>query len=175
MSNIASVPTFSVFASLCEPSATLTAAEFFTLRRQGANEEAFQSKSTIPSLDLSGLAPLRETSATQSQEDSFTRRRQGAKKAFQSKSPVSSLDLSGFASLREHSPIQGREEFLTRRRKAAKRRSQSKHQRFCRHAIGDALDSMLDHVVAEVDEEAESFIHQPQIGQNLFAVNRIER
>src|SRR5438874_380261 len=134
MSNIASVPTFSVFASLCEPSATLTAAEFFTLRRQGANEEAFQSKSTIPSLDLSGLAPLRETSATQA-----------------------------------------REEFFTRRRKAAKRRSQSKHQRFFRHTIGDALNAVLDHVLAEIDKEAKSLIHQPQIGQDLFAVNRIER
>ena len=34
---------------------------------------------------------------------------------------------------------------------------------------------MLDQVLAEIDKEAESFIHQPQIDQNLFAVNRIER
>src|SRR5205823_9658022 len=164
MSNIASVPTFSVFASLCEPSAKLTAAEFFTPRRKGAKEEAFQSKSTIPSLDLSGFAPLRETSATQSQEEVFTRRRKGAKKAYQSKITIPFLNLSGFASLRKTSVTQGREKFLTLRRKAAKRRNQLKHQRFCLHAIGDALDSMLDHVVAEIDEEAESFIHQPQIG-----------
>ena len=60
MSNTASVPTFSVFASLREPSATRGSEEFFTLRREGA-KKAFQSKSTISFLDLSALAPLRET------------------------------------------------------------------------------------------------------------------
>ena len=80
MSNTASVPTFSVFASLREPSATQGREEFFTLRRQGA-KKAFQSKSTIPSLDLSGFASLREPSAIQGREEFFTPRRQGAKDA----------------------------------------------------------------------------------------------
>jgi len=133
MSNTASVPTLSVFASLREPSATLAAAEFFTLRRKDA-KKAFQSKGKIPPLNLSGLASLREPSA-----------------------------------------IQGTEKFFTLRRKDAKRRNQSKHQRFFGHTIGDALNAMLDHVLAEIDKEAESFIHQPQIGQDLFAVDRIER
>jgi hypothetical protein len=35
--------------------------KFFTLRREGA-KEAFKSKSPVSSLDLSGFAPLRETS-----------------------------------------------------------------------------------------------------------------
>src|SRR5882724_282002 len=173
MSNTASVPTFSVFASLCEPSATLAAAEFFTLRREGA-KKAFQSKSTIPFLDLSGLAALRETSAIQGRNEFFTLRRQDAKKAFQCKSTIPFLDLSDLASLREPSAIQAKEEFFAPRRKAAKRRNQSKHRRFLGHAIGDPLNAVLDHVLAEIDEEAESFIHQPQIGQDLFAVNRIE-
>jgi len=34
---------------------------------------------------------------------------------------------------------------------------------------------VLDHVLAEINKEAKSFIHQPQIGQDLFAVDRIER
>ena len=133
MSNTASVPTFSVFASLREPSATLAAAEFFTLRRQGA-KKAFQSKSTIPFLDLSGLASLRELST-----------------------------------------IRGREKFFTLRRKDAKRRNQSKHQRFFGHNIGDALNPVLDQVFAEIDKEAKSLVHEAQIGQDLFAVDRIER
>jgi len=97
---------------------------------------------------------LRDTSPIQGKEEFFTLRRQGAKKAYESQSPVSSLDLSGLASLRETS---------------------SKHQRFFRHAIGDPLNAVLDQMLAEIDKEAESFIHQPQIGQDLFAVNRIER
>src|SRR5437773_18838 len=84
------------------------------------------------------------------------------------------LSLSGSASLRETSAIQGREEVFTLRRQGAKRRNQSKHQRFFGHTIGDPLNAVFDHVLAEIDEEAESFIHQPQIGQDLFAVNRIE-
>ena len=55
------------------------------------------------------------------------------------------------------------------------RDTSSKHQRFFGDAIGDALDAVLDQMLAKVNEEAESFIHQPQIGQDLFAVDRIER
>ena len=47
-------------ASLRETSAIQSREELFTPRRQGANEEAFQSKSTIPFLNLSGFASLRE-------------------------------------------------------------------------------------------------------------------
>ena len=42
-------------ASLRETSAIQSREELFTPRRQGANEEAFQSKSTIPFLNLSGF------------------------------------------------------------------------------------------------------------------------
>jgi len=63
MSNTASVPTFSVFASLREPSATLAAAEFFTLRREGAKRSTSNDRISVP--NLSGFAPLRETSVTQ--------------------------------------------------------------------------------------------------------------
>ena len=123
---------------------------------------------------FSGFASLREPSPIKGREEFFTPRRKGAKKAYQSKSPVPSLDLSGLASLRETSARRSREEVFTRRRQGAKRRNKSKHQRFFGHAIGDPLNAVLDHVLAEIDEEAESFIHQPQIGQDLFAVNRIE-
>src|SRR5438552_3675680 len=143
--------------------------------------EDYESKMRSPNLrnaalilSLSGSASLRETSAIQGREEVFTLRRQGAKKAFESESPVSSLDLSGFAALRETFAIQGSEEFFTPWRQGAKRRNQSKHQRFFGHTIGDPLNAVFDHVLAEIDEEAESFIHQPQIGQDLFAVNRIE-
>src|SRR5437762_2572420 len=129
------------FASLREISARQGREEFFTPRREDA-KKAYQSKSSVPSLDLSGLASLREISATQSREF-FMLRRRGAKKAFQSKSTIPFLHLSGFASLREISATQGREEVFTRRREDAKRRSQSKHQRFFRHAIGDALNTVL--------------------------------
>jgi len=47
-------------ASLRETSAIQSREELFTPRREGANEEAFQSKSTIPFLNLSGFASLRE-------------------------------------------------------------------------------------------------------------------
>jgi len=124
---------------------------------------------------FSGFASLREPSPIKGREEFFTPRRQGAKKAYQSKSPVPSLDLSGLASLRETSATQSREEVFTRRRKDAKRRNRSKHQRFFGHTIGDALNAVLDHVLAEINKEAKSFIHQPQIGQDLFAVDRIER
>src|SRR5882724_3828151 len=162
------------FASLRETSAIQGSEDFFTPRRKGA-KKAFESKHRISSLDLSGLASLRETSAIQGSEDFFTLRRQDAKKAYQSKSPVPPLDLSGFAPLREHSGIQGTQEFFTLRREDAKRRNKSKYQRFFGHTIGDALNAVLDHVLAEINKEAESFIHQPQIGQDLFVVDRIER
>src|SRR5439155_3337743 len=123
---------------------------------------------------FSGFASLREPSPIKGREEFFTPRRQGAKKAYLSKSPVPSLDLSGLASLRETSATQSREEVFTRRRKDAKRRNRSKHQRFFGHTIGDALNAVLDHVLAEINKEAKPFIHQPQIGQDLFAVDRIE-
>ncbi len=174
LSNTASILSLSAFASLRETSAIQGRNEFFTLRREGA-KKAFQSKSTIPFLDLSGLAPLREFSTIRGRENFFTLRREGAKEGYQSKSSVASLDLSGFALLRETSPTQGRNEFFPLRRKDAKRRNQSKHQRFFGHTIGDALNAVLDHVLAEINKEAKSFIHQPQISQDLFAVDRIER
>ena len=34
---------------------------------------------------------------------------------------------------------------------------------------------MFDQVLAEIDEETESFVHQPQISQDLFAMNWLER
>ena len=171
MSNTAS--NLGGFASLREISAIQAKEEVFTPRRQGA-KKAYQSKSPVPSLDLSDFAALRETSAIQGREDFVTPRREGAKKAYELIHRVSSRNLSGFASLRETSAIEGTENVFTRRREGAKRRNKSKHQRFFGHAIGDPLNAVLDHVLAEIDEEAESFIHQPQIGQDLFAVNRIE-
>src|SRR5947208_504590 len=140
----------------------------------------YESKMRSPNLsntasNLSGFASLRETSETQGRKTLFTLRRQGAKKASQSKSTIRSLDLSGFAPLREPSATQGREEFFTPRRQGAKRRNRSKYQRFFGHTIGDALNAVLDHVLAEINKEAKPFIHQPQIGQDLFAVDRIER
>jgi hypothetical protein len=160
--------------SVSVPLRETSAIQFFTLRRQDA-KKAYQSKSSVPSLNLSDLASLREPSPTQVREEFFTLRRQGAKEAFESNHRISFRNLSGFASLREPSTIQGRQEFFTLRRKDAKRRNQSKHQRFFGHSIGDALNAVLDHVLAEIDEEAKSFIHQPQIGQDLFAVDRIQR
>jgi hypothetical protein len=118
---------------------------------------------------------LQEPSAIQDRKKFFTLRRKDAKKAFQSKSTIPFLDLSGLASLREPSPTQNRKEFFTLRREGAKRRNRSKYRRFFGHAIGDALNPVLDHVLAEINKEATSFIHQPQIGQDLFAVDRIER
>ncbi len=162
------------FASLREISARQGKEEFFSLRRKGA-KKAYASKHLISSLDLSGFASLRETAAIQGREAFFTLRRKGAKRTDASSDRISVQNLSGFASLRETSAIEGTEKVFTRRREGAKRRNKSKHQRFFGHAIGDALDSMLDHVLAEIDEEAESLIHQPQIGQDLLAVDRIER
>ena len=98
MSNTAS--NLSGFASLRETSAVQGTEKFFTLRREGA-KKAYQSKSSVPSLDRSGFAPLRETSAIQGRNEFFTLRRQAAKKAFQSKSTISFLDLSDLAPLRE--------------------------------------------------------------------------
>jgi hypothetical protein len=57
----------------------------------------------------------------------------------------------------------------------AQKGNKSKDGRFVRHAIGDALNAVLNQVVAEVNEETESFVHQPQIGQHLLAVDWIER
>jgi hypothetical protein len=80
--------------------------------------------------------------------------------------------------------------FLTQRRKAAKEGRNSAHLcgfaplrdipcpsqrwRLFRKPIRDALDPMLDQMFSEVDQQPESFIHQPQIGQDL-AVDRVER
>ena len=80
-----------------------------------------------------------------------TQRRQGAKKK------DNSQDLSACASLRETSP------------------SQSKRRRFVRHSVGDAFDAMLNEVLTEIDEQPEAFVHQPQIGEHLLAVDRVER
>src|SRR4051812_35889608 len=80
-----------------------------------------------------------------------TQRRQGAKKK------DNSQNLSAFASLRETSP------------------SQSKGRRFVRYAVSDAFDTMLDEVLTEIDEQPESLVHQPQIGERLLAVDRVER
>jgi hypothetical protein len=88
---------------------------------------------------------------------------------------ASVLTFSVFASLREPSATLATAEFFTLRRKDAQRRNQSKHQRFFGHTIGDALNAVLDHVLAEIDKEAESLVHEAQIGQDLFAVDRIER
>ena len=64
--------------------------------------DALTRPQVLPFLNLSGFAPLRETSAIQSREELFTPRRQGAnEEAFQSKSTIPFLNLSGFASLRE--------------------------------------------------------------------------
>src|SRR6266480_2536606 len=73
----------------------------------------------LPFLNRSGSASLRETSATQFQEDSFTLRRKGAKKPSESRYRISSRNLSGFASLRENSAIQSRKELFTPRRQGA--------------------------------------------------------
>jgi hypothetical protein len=65
-------------------------------------------------------------------------------------------------------------QFFTPRREGAKRTNESKDRKFFGHTIGDAFNAMLDQVFAEVDKEAESLIHQPQVGQDLLAVDRIE-
>src|SRR4029077_4350091 len=119
------------------------------------------------------FASLREISVTPGGKKFFTLRREGAEKPFQSKNTIPSLDLSGFAPLSETSTIQAKEGFFAPRRNDAKRRNQSKHHRFFGHTVGDALNAVLDHVLAEIDKEPKSFIHQPQIGQDLFAVDRI--
>jgi hypothetical protein len=174
LSNTALILHLSGFAALRETAAIQGRNEFFAVRHQVA-KKAFQSKSTIPFLDLSAFASLREPSSIQGRKEFFTLRREGAKKASESKHRISSQKLSGLASLREISAIQKSEKFFTLRHKDAKRRSQSKHQRFFGHTIGDALNAVLDQMLAEINKEAKSFIHQPQIGQDLFAVDRIER
>jgi hypothetical protein len=80
----------------------------------------------------------------------FTQRHKGAKKETELQ------DLSALASLRDTSGFK------------------SKRRGLLGHAISDALNAVLDQVVAEIDEEAKSFVHQPQIGQHLFAMDRIE-
>ena len=50
----------------------------------------------------------------------------------------------------------GGKESFTRRRKEEDR---SKHRRLVGHAIGDALNTVLDQVLAEIDEEEEPFVH----------------
>src|SRR5438552_6545591 len=52
---------FSAVVSLRENSPTQSQEDFFTLRREGA-KKAYESRSPVPSLDLSAFAPLRETS-----------------------------------------------------------------------------------------------------------------
>jgi len=80
----------------------------------------------------------------------FTQRRKGAKKENELQ------DLSALASLRDTSGFK------------------SKRRGLLGHAIGDALDAVLDQVVAEVNEQSKSFVHQSQIGQHLFAMDRIQ-
>jgi hypothetical protein len=80
----------------------------------------------------------------------LTQRRQGAKKKHLQ-------NLCAFASLRE---------IL---------RLKSKRRSFVGQAVHNTLDPMLDQVVPEIDEETESFIHQPQIGEHLFAVDCVKR
>jgi hypothetical protein len=65
-------------------------------------------------------------------------------------------------------------ELFTQRREGAKGANTLTHESFIEHAIGDAFNATLDQVIAEIDEKAESFVHQPQTSQNLFAVDWIE-
>jgi hypothetical protein len=106
--------------------------------------------------------------------DNFTQRREGAKKSYGSKCSISSQNVSGLAALREIPVTQERQEFFTQRRKGAKRRNQSEYWRLFRHAVGDTLNTVFDQVVAKVDQEAQSFVHEAQIRQDLFAVHSIE-
>ena len=145
-----------------------------SLRREGAKRRD-TSNGRIPISNLSAFAPLRETSPTQSRKESFSPRREGAKRTDRSNGQISVSSLSALASLRETSARQSQEESFALRREGAKRRNKSKHQTLFGHAIGDALNAVLDQVFAEVDKEPQSLIHQPQIGQDLFAVDRIER
>ena len=101
----------------------------------------------------------------------FTQRRKGAKRSDTSNGQISVSNLSALASLREISLGQFRQESFTPRRGGAKWRNKSKHRKFFGNAIGDALHAVLDQVLAEIDKEAESFIHQPQIGQDLLTNN----
>jgi hypothetical protein len=80
----------------------------------------------------------------------FTQSRQGAK----GNKPIR---LGAFASLREISSFK------------------SKRRDVVGHPVGNAFDAMLDQVVAEIDEETESFIHQPQISEYLLAVDCVKR
>jgi len=77
--------------------------------------------------NLSALAPLRETSATQSQEESFSPRREGAKRDT-SNGRISISNPSALASLRETSATQSQEESFTRGREGAKRTETSNGQ-----------------------------------------------
>ncbi|MEY2536512.1 MAG: hypothetical protein QOG67_252 [Verrucomicrobiota bacterium] len=139
--------------------------EFLTQSRKGAKKRNISkhrsfvrhaigdplARTAISSLEISGLASLRETSVTPGREEFFTLRREGAKK------PSKSKTLSALAPWRDTSG------------------SKSKRRRFLRHAVGDALYPVLDQVLAKIDKKAESFIHQSQVGQYLLAVDRVER
>ncbi|HYJ07082.1 MAG TPA: hypothetical protein VEX43_18270 [Chthoniobacterales bacterium] len=82
----------------------------------------------------------------------FTQRRKGAKGG------IKTQNLCAFAPLRASSA------------------PHSKRRRFfVGHAVGNAFDPILDQVLAEINENSKAFVHQPQVGQNLLAVNRIER
>src|SRR5687767_10804552 len=80
---------------------------------------------------------------------------------------------------------------ITQRRKDAKGRTKAQNlcafaplrdtsyserrRLFSGQTVSDAPNPIFDQVLAEVDEKSESFVHQAQIGQNLFAVNWIKR
>src|SRR5207253_9535195 len=73
--------------------------------QQGKSKKTGGTHLSNRASNLSGFAPLRETSAIQGTEKFFTLRREGAKEATESKHRISSRNLSGFAPLRETSPI----------------------------------------------------------------------
>ena len=96
-----------------------------------------------------------------------TQRRQGVKEKDKSQ------NLSAFASLRGTSPSQSNLSAFAPLRESSP--SQSKRRRFVRHSVGDAFDAMPDELLTEIDEQPEAFVHQPQIGEHLLAVGRVER
>lgn len=79
----------------------------------------------------------------------ITQRRKDAKEGTQTE------NLCAFAPLRDTPRLEGR-------------------RLFGGHTVRDAFDSVLNQVLAEVDEKPEPLVHQPQVGQDLFAMNRIE-
>ena len=104
----------------------------------------------------------------------FTPGRKGAKRN-QLKALFSFPNLGGLAALRDTSQTKSGEGVFTLGSKGAKSRDRSKRRRFLRHAVGDTLNTVFDQMVTEVDQEAKSFVHQAQIGQDLFAVHSIKR